>query len=113
MTSVLPFGVQELWPKLRSEEHVAGAIRFLNQHIREGEKYQAKSRAALIHLEAQVIDVACDDPGRAVGSTVLLPMLRHRIETKAYEYYNRDILQAEQQVFHSVLSFLCLALVSL
>jgi len=73
-------------------------VKFLQQHVKEGERFQAANRAALIHLEAQVINVACDDPGRAVGATVLLPMLRERIESQAYAHFNKDVLLAEQKV---------------
>ena len=73
-------------------------MKFLQQHVKEGERWLAANRAALIHLEAQVINVACDDPGRAVGATVLLPMLRERIESQAYAHFNKDVLLAEQKV---------------
>ena len=42
--------------------------------------------------------MACDDPARMVGTAVLLPMLRERLESKAWDYHNRDILQAQQRV---------------
>lgn len=79
-------------------EYELSIVEFLHQHIKKGERIQAANRAALIHLEAQVINVACDDPGRVVGAHVLLPMLRERIESQAYAHYNKDALLAEQKV---------------
>jgi len=90
--------LQQIWPGLRTVEYELSIVKFLQQHVKEGERWQAANRAALIHLEAQVINVACDDPGRAVGATVLLPMLRERIESQAYAHYNKDVLLAEQRV---------------
>ena len=82
-------------------EYELSVMKSLQQHVKEGEKIQAANRAALIHLEAQVIDVACDDPGTVVGANVLLPMLREHIESQAYAHYNKDALLAEQKVCHT------------
>ena len=90
--------LQQIWPGLRTVEYELSIETFLQQHVKEGERCQAANRAALIHLEAQVINVACDDPGRAVGATVLLPMLRERIESQAYAHFNKHVLLAEQKV---------------
>ncbi len=90
--------MQQIWPGLRTVEYELSIVKFLQQHVKEGERCQAANRAALIHLEAQVINIACDDPGRAVGAIVLLPMLRERIESQAYAHYNKDVLLAEQKV---------------
>lgn len=90
--------LQQIWPGLRTVEYELSIVKFLHQHVKEIERFHAANRAALIHLEAQVINVACDDPGRAVGSSVLLPILRDRIESQAYAHYNRDVLLAEQKV---------------
>lgn len=90
--------LQQIWPGLRTVDYELSIMKFLQQHVKEGERWLAANRAALIHLEAQVINVACDDPGRAVGATVLLPMLRERIESQAYAHFNKDVLLAEQKV---------------
>ena len=66
--------------------------------MKQSEQESAASRAALIQLEAQLIDIACDDAARDIEASVLLPMLRDRIESKAHEFYNRDVLQAQRQV---------------
>ena len=95
--------LQRIWPGLRTVEYELSVVKFLQHHVKEGERFQAANRAALIHLEAQVINVACDDPGRAVGANVLLPMLRERIESHAYAHYNKDALLAEQKVWPTTL----------
>ena len=90
--------VQMLWPRLSEPEQEDVLIKAARDHIQTLEQQLSRNRAALIHLEAQVIDVACDDPGRLVGNLVLLPMLRERLESQAQEYYNQDVLQEQQQV---------------
>lgn len=65
---------------------------------KEDEEEQADIRAALVHLEGQVIDLACDDIGGAVNSNVLLPMLCHQLEAK----YEMDISQKRAAVQQAV-----------
>ncbi|KAL0037645.1 hypothetical protein WJX77_006007 [Trebouxia sp. C0004] len=95
--SIRQYFHQQICPGLRTVEYELSVMMYLQQHVKEMERFHAVNRAALIHLEAQVINVACDDPGRAVGSSVLLPMLRDRIESQAYAHYNKDVLLAEQK----------------
>ena len=89
---------QELWPLLHTGEAEGELVKELQQHVRDAERGQATTRAGIIYLEAHLLDVACDDPGRTITSAVLLPLLRHRIEAGALEYYNRDVLAAERKV---------------
>ena len=57
----------------------------LRDASRDGTKLQAGIRAALVHLEGQVINLACDDIGRHVYCDVLLPMICDRLEDKFEE----------------------------
>ena len=70
----------------------------LQAQLEEAEEASAGSRAAVIQLEAQLVNVACDDLGGLVWTSVLMPMLRERIESKAFQFRNKDALLAEQQV---------------
>lgn len=88
---------QDIWADLSDMGREDLLLDALQKHIKLLEERLANNRAALIQLEALVIDVACDDPARMVGTAVLLPMLRERLESKAWEYHNRDILQAQQR----------------
>ena len=55
-------------------------------------------RAVLHHLEAQLINVACDDPGAAIGAQLALPLLQERLDAKAQEYARQKAAQAEEDV---------------
>ena len=50
---------------------------------------EADTRAALVQLEAQVINAACDNPGLAVTYSLVLPLVRERLMGK--------VLQAQQK----------------
>lgn len=64
----------------------------------EGEEEQADIRAAPVHLEGQVINLACDEIGGAVNANILLPMLCHQLEAK----YEMDISQKRAAVQQAV-----------
>lgn len=55
-------------------------------------------RAALAHLENQVVNVACDDPGAAIGSQLVLPLLQDRLDGRALEYAAARAAEAEEAV---------------
>jgi hypothetical protein len=40
------------------------------------EKRMEENRVAIQHLEMQLVNVACDDPGIAIGSQLILPALQ-------------------------------------
>lgn len=65
----------------------------------EGEEEQADIRAAPVHLEGQVINLACDEIGGAVNANILLPMLCHQLEAK----YEMDISQKRAAVQQAVI----------
>ena len=52
---------QDIWPDLFEDGHESTLIQSFQVVVTELEQQLAHNRAALIHLEAQVIDVACDD----------------------------------------------------
>lgn len=56
-------------------------------------------RAALVHLEGQVINLACDDIGGAANSNVLLPMLCERLEAK----FDADVAQRKAAIEQAVI----------
>lgn len=61
----------------------------------------------LHHLEAQLINVACDDPGAAIGAQLALPLLQERLDAKAQEYARQQAAQAEQDIIQMEVSSLC------
>ncbi len=52
----------------------------------------------LQHVENFVVNVACDDPGAAVGTQLVLPLLQERLDVRALEYAAQRAEQAQQEV---------------
>jgi hypothetical protein len=55
-------------------------------------------RAALLHLETFAINVACDDPGTAIGTQLILPFLQDRLDARALEHAAQRAAAAEDEV---------------
>ena len=54
---------------------------------------------ALQHLEMQLINVACDDPGAAIGANMALPLLQDRLDACARKYAEERALEAQEALF--------------
>lgn len=91
--------LQEVWQELQSEEWEAEIASALVDTATEGEQEQAEIRAALVHLEGQVINLACDDIVGAANSNVILPLLCDRLEAK----YEMDICQKRAAIQQAVI----------
>ena len=48
----------------------------IQRQLKDTEKRLAEGRAVLIYLQNQLVNVACDDPGAAIGAEVALPILQ-------------------------------------
>ena len=62
----------------------------LQVQLRDIQTRQENGQAVLCHLEAQPINVACDDPGAATGTHLVLPLLRERLDRKALEAFTSN-----------------------
>ena len=67
------------------------------------EKWLEEGRATLQHLEMQLINVACDDPGATVGARLALPMLQERLDAKAQAF-----AESRATELHNALVEVCL-----
>lgn len=85
-----------MWPDRQAEEAVI--LDLLHRHVEMSEQRLANMRAALVYLEAEVINMACDDPGRTIGRCVLLPLIRERVEAKMTDAALQVEAQAEAEV---------------
>ena len=56
---------------------------------------------ALQHLEMQLINVACDDPGASIGANMALPLLQERLDACARKYAEEKALEAQEALFHT------------
>ena len=50
--------------------------KWIQRQLKDTEKRMAEGRAILIYLQNQLVNVACDDPGAAIGAQVALPFLQ-------------------------------------
>lgn len=50
------------------------------------------------HLELFLVNVACDDPGAAIGSQLVLPLLQDRLDGAALEYKAERAKMAEEEI---------------
>ena len=52
----------------------------------------------LHHLEMFLMNVACNDPGAAIGANLVLPFLQDRLDSLALEYADQKAAEAEQAI---------------
>ena len=83
-----PVPAQDVQPQLRSNEDDHGICLGLQAQLKAIKTRQANGQAVLCHLRAQLINVACDDPGAAVGTHLVLPLLREHLDRKALEHFS-------------------------
>ena len=62
--------------RLCSKDHDIKCSKRIQEQLKDTEKWLAEGRAALVHLQNHLINVACDDPGAAIGAQVALPILQ-------------------------------------
>ncbi|KAL6765006.1 hypothetical protein V8C86DRAFT_2467238 [Haematococcus lacustris] len=66
-------------------------IKLMEQRCEEG-------RVAVQHLEMNLINVACDDPGIAIGAQLVLPVLQEALEERAVLFRKHKAEAAELEV---------------
>ena len=49
---------------------------WIQGQLKDTERRLAEGRAVLIYLQNQLVNLACDDPGAAIGAQVALPFLQ-------------------------------------
>lgn len=61
-------------------DRIKMGLKYVETRLEEG-------RVALQHLELFLVNVACDDPGAAIGSQLVLPLLQVRMWLRAYRWW--------------------------
>jgi hypothetical protein len=56
------------------------------------------SAVVLQHLEMQLLNIACDDPGAVIGGQLALPLLQERLDTLALAFAAQRAKLAEDEV---------------
>lgn len=69
-------GAQDVRRQLYSDKDDREIFSTIQDQLRRIDKRLEDGRAALQHLEMALINVACDDPGAAIGAQLVLPLLQ-------------------------------------
>ena len=72
-------------------EWILDEIKIINKKLEAGS-------AVLHHLEMFLMNVACNDPGAAIGANLVLPFLQDRLDSLALEYADQKAAEAEQAI---------------
>lgn len=68
--------MQDMCRQLYSEDHDIDFVKCTQVQLKDTEKRIGEGRSVLLHLQNQLIEVACDNPGAAIGMQVALPILQ-------------------------------------
>ena len=68
--------MQDVWRQLCGKDDDFAVFKCIQGQMKDTEKWLAEGRAVLTHLQSQLINMACDDPGAVIGAEVALPLLQ-------------------------------------
>ncbi len=68
--------MQDVRRQLYGEDDDIKFFKWIQGQLKDTEKRLEEGRAVLFHLENQLMNVACDDPGAAIGVQLALPILQ-------------------------------------
>lgn len=74
---------------------------WVQRELRAVEKRLEEGRTCLAHLELALINVACDDPGAAVGTQLALPLLQERLDGRARAFAAQRAAAAQEAIIRA------------
>ena len=80
---------------------------WIQRELRAVEKRLEEGRACLAHLELALINVACDDPGAAVGTQLALPLLQERLDGRARAFAAQRAAAAQEAIIRAEVRCAC------
>lgn len=90
--------LQDVRYQLHDEAEDHRLYKLAQKQLKQIEKRQLKGQAVLPLLENSVINLACDDPGAAIGPQLILPTLRKRLLDRAHEFHQAEAIRERVQV---------------
>lgn len=72
-------------------EWILDEVKIINKKLEAG-------NAVLHHLEMFLVNVACNDPGAAIGSSLILPILQERLDNLALDFAAEKAAEAEKAI---------------
>ena len=97
--------LQDVRRQLYGDEDDRKFFQWVQSQLKQTETRLENGRAVLHHLQAQLINVACDDPGAAIGAQLALPLLQERLDNKAQDFARQKAAQAEEDIIKMEASF--------
>ena len=89
---------QDVRRQLYGDEDDRTFFDWIRTELRAVEKKLEDGRAVLHHLEMFLVNVACNDPGAAIGANLVLPLLQDRLDAKALDYAAQQAAAAEEAI---------------
>ena len=74
---------------------------WIQRELRAVVKRLEDGRACLAHLELALVNVACDDPGAAVGAQLALPLLQERLDGRARAHAAQRAAAAQDAIIRA------------
>lgn len=84
--------------QLYSEDDDRNFFNRIKDALKSTEARLEEGRVALQHLEMFLLNVACDDPGAAIGAQLVLPMLQDRLDGAALTFKAERAKMAEDEI---------------
>lgn len=89
---------QDVRRQLYTDEDDRQFFQWIQKSMGQFEKRLNDGCAALHHLEMHMINVACDDPGAAIGAQLILPILQERLDAKVAAFFARQADEAAEEL---------------
>lgn len=84
--------------QLYSEDDDRQLFNRIKDALKQTDARLEEGRVALQHLEMFLLNVACDDPGAAIGTQLVLPMLQERLDGAALAFKAERAKMAEDEI---------------
>ncbi|UPR04627.1 hypothetical protein HOP50_17g79710 [Chloropicon primus] len=84
--------------QLYTEKEDRFFFKWINDVLKELEKRIDAGCAALSHMETNIVNLACDDPGALIGGNLLLPRHQRTIDLGAEDHMQRKAKEAEDEI---------------
>lgn len=84
--------------QLYSSEDDVSFFNRIKDALKSTEARLEEGRVVLQHLEMFLLNVACDDPGAATGTQLVLPMLQERLDGAALAFKAERAKMAEDEI---------------
>lgn len=90
--------LQDVRRQLYGDDDYKNFFEWILDEIKHINKKLEAGSAVLHHLEMFLMNVACNDPGAAIGANLVLPILQDRLDALALEFAAEKAAEAEKAI---------------